>query len=254
MSILFPLPATLSPSAFRTTNSISIAGQAISIPVSGAVSVASTTPAENGRKFFSLKVVADLSDLQQNISGILRSQITRSPRCGERIQIQQAMLTPLAPASLVATIALRALGLSAGPGKSYGSGRWRRYFEVKLTPSVDPKSGLNLASEITRVEASGFLRDLLRTGDLGVTLREQIATALVSVLQKGAGFEATLPTAAHESASLQKAQFEDTGADQLSLILDGQVQFSDEQTKQFAAQLKQRLSAQGTSPQQLDKQ
>jgi hypothetical protein len=35
----------------------------------------------------------------------------------------------------------------------------------------------------------------------------------------------------------------------LSLVLDGQLQFSDEQAKQFAAQLKQQLSAQGPSTQ-----
>jgi hypothetical protein len=43
-------------------------------------------------------------------------------------------------------------------------------------------------------------------------------------------------------------QFQDDGADQLSLVLDGQLQFSDAQIQQFAAQLKQRLAAQGTTP------
>jgi hypothetical protein len=33
----------------------------------------------------------------------------------------------------------------------------------------------------------------------------------------------------------------------MSMVLDGQLQFSDEQTQQFAAQLKQRLAAQGTT-------
>jgi hypothetical protein len=34
----------------------------------------------------------------------------------------------------------------------------------------------------------------------------------------------------------------------LRLVLDGQLQLSDEQTKQFAVQLKQPMSAQQTSP------
>jgi hypothetical protein len=52
---------------------------------------------ENGRNLFNLKLTADLSDLQQNITAILRAQLTRSPRCGERIEIQQATLTPWLP-------------------------------------------------------------------------------------------------------------------------------------------------------------
>ena len=121
--------------------------------------------------------------------------------------------------------------------------------DVKLTPSVAPNTGLALASEMSRVQADGLLRDLLRSGDLGVTLRNQITAALLSALQKGANLKATLPPAAQNSATLQKAEFQDAGSDQLTMILDGQLQFSDEQTTQFAAQLKQRLAAQGKSPQ-----
>jgi hypothetical protein len=120
--------------------------------------------------------------------------------------------------------------------------------EVKLTPSVEQNAGLGLVSEIIRADADGLLRDLLRSGDLGVTLREQIAASLLSAMQKGTDTKATLPPAAQESATIQKAQFQDAGAGQLSLVLDGQLQLSDEQTQQFAAQLKQRLSAQGASP------
>ena len=117
--------------------------------------------------------------------------------------------------------------------------------EIKLTPSVEPTTGLHLVSEIIHVEAEGLLRDSLRSGDLGVTLREQIAASVLSALQKGADLKATLPPVAQESATLQKALFQDDGADQLSLVLDGRLQFSEEQTQQFAAQLKQRLAAQG---------
>jgi len=235
----------------KVTNSIDVAGQPVSIPASGAVS---RTSAENGRNLFSLKITADLSDVQQNITGILRSALNRSPRCGERIEIQQATLTPLAPASLVvARLHFERWVCSPGltqqsPGRESpmevvaGDGT----IEVKLTPSVEQRAGLGLVSEITRVEAGGFLRNMLRSGDLGDTLREQIAASLLSALQKGTDLKTTLPPAAQESATLQKAQFQDAGADQLNLVIEGQLQFSDEQTQQFAAQLKQRLAAQGT--------
>jgi hypothetical protein len=250
MSILFPAPGeNVIFSLPAVTNSINIANQPLVIPVSGALS---QTSAVNGDNFFSVKVVADLSDLQQNVPSILRSELDRSPRCGERIAIQEATLTPNEPASLVA-IQFHFERWSC-PFGSGGAGSTELVeadaeVDIKLTPSVDPKSGLGLISEIDHVKAEGALRNALLSGDLGVMMRERTAAALLSALQKGAGFEAALPSGAHQSASLQKAQFLDTGADQLSLVLDGQLQFSDEQAKQFAAQLKQQLSAQGPSTQ-----
>src|SRR5271155_5041953 len=99
MSILFdPAGQGVTFSLPAVTNSIDMTGQTISFPTSGALS---RTSAENGQNLFNLKVVADLSDLQQNITGILRSKVTRSPRCGERIEILEATLTPLEPASQV---------------------------------------------------------------------------------------------------------------------------------------------------------
>jgi hypothetical protein len=249
MSILLPsdgqkLAFNLPP----VTSAINIGGQPISIAASG---VASRTSAENGLNLFSLKLIANLSDLQQNITGVLRSQLTRSPRCGERIEIQRATLAPLVPASLVvAHLHLERWVCPTGSGGespvevAAGDGE----IEVKLTPSLEQNAGLRLVSEITRVDANGFLRDMLRSGDLGATLRDQIAASLLSALQKGTDLKATLPAAAQESATIQKAQFQTAGADQLSLVLDGQLQLSDDQTKQFATQLKQRLSAQGASP------
>jgi hypothetical protein len=267
MSILFdPIRQDVTFSLPLVTNSINVTGLPISIPTSGAVSRASAaTPAENGNNIFAVKLVADLSDLQLNITGILRSRLTRTPRCGERIEIQQATLTPLEPASLVvANVHFERWVCTPGSGRgSPGSespmevAAGDATIEVKLTPSVEPpsvetslvetKTGLGLVSEITRVEAEGFLRDMLRSGDLGATLRDQIAASLLSALQKGTDLKTTLPPAAQPSATLQKAQFQNAGADQLNLVLDGQLQFSDEQTQQFAAQLKQLLSAQGAS-------
>jgi hypothetical protein len=231
--VIFSLPAV--------TNSIAVAGQTISFPASGAVSRIS---AENGQNLFDLKVVADLSDLQQNVTEILRSTIPRSPRCGERIEILEATLTPLEPASQVVTKlhSERWVCMTGRSPMEVAGGDAE--IEIKLSASVEPATGLHLVPEITRVQAEGLLRDSLRSGDLGVTLRDQIAAAIFSLLQKGVDLKATLPPAAQESATLQKALFQDDGADQLSLVLDGKLQFSDEQTQQFAAQLKQRLAAQ----------
>jgi hypothetical protein len=241
----------------KITNSINIAGQTLAIPTSG---VMSRSVAEDGHNVFGLRLVADLSDLQQNITRILRSAITREPRCGERIELQQATLTPLAPFSLVVAN-LHYERWVCTPGSASSSPMevtsGDAEIEVKLMPSLQPSpsspnpppanASLRVDSEMSRVNAEGFLRNLLRSGDLGENLREEIAASLLSALQKISDLKATLPPAAEQSAILQKIQFQDAGADQLTFILEGQLRFSDEQAQQFAAQLKQPLTARGAT-------
>jgi hypothetical protein len=228
------------------TSSIDLAGQPISIPASGIVS---RTSVADGHNLFSLKLVADLSDLQQNMTAVLRAQHTRNPLCGERIQILQGTLIPAAPASLVLTHLhyerwICPPGFDEPTQIAVADGA----LEIKFTPSIE-NAGLQLASEVSHVDADGSLRDSLLSGSLGVKLREQISASLLSAMQKGADLKATLSPAAQEFATIQKAQFQDAGAGRLTLVLNGQLQLSDEQAKQFSIQLKQRLSAQATSPQ-----
>jgi hypothetical protein len=66
-------------------------------------------------------------------------------------------------------------------------------------------------------------------------------------MQRGANFNSAMPPAAQELANIRKAQFQDAGAGRLTLIVEGQLQLSDEQARQFTDQLKERLSAQKTS-------
>jgi hypothetical protein len=257
MSILFDAASQdITFSLPPVTNSISVNGQPILISAAGAVSKTSSgTSAKSGQNLFRLRLVVDLSNVQQNITGILRSGLTRTPACGERIEILNATLTPLAPASLVAANLHFERWVCSGPGQGspmeVSSGD--ATIEVKLTPSLEaltePNTALHLVSEITRVEAQGFLRSSLRSGDLGVAVREQIASSVLATVQKGADLKATLPPPAQTCATVQKATFQDAGADQLDLVLDGQLQFSDEQAQQFAAQVKQSLATQGTTAQ-----
>jgi len=253
---------------------IDIAGQSISIPLSGATARAS---AADSHDQFSLRVVADFSDLQQNITGVLRSLLTRSPRCGERLEIQHASLIPQDPASLV-VMSLHFERWICQGGSPMELAFSEGTVEVKLTPSIDlstieqnkldqnktgpnlvaqpsvepnsihPNPSLHLASEFGRVDADGLFRESLISGSLGDTVREQVAAALFPAMATAANLKAALPPVARDSATIRKAQFQDAGAGQLRLVLDGQLQLSDEQTKQFAVQLKQPMSAQQTSP------
>jgi hypothetical protein len=263
---------------------IDVAGQSISIPLSGATARAS---ASDSHDQFSLRVVADFSDLQQNITGVLRALLTRSPSCGERLEIQHASLTPQDPASLV-IVRLHFERWICPGGSPMELASSEGTVEIKLTPSIErnkieqnkidenkieqnnldqnktasnsaaqhsvqpnsiqPNSSLHLASEFGRVVADGLFRESLLSGSLGDTVREQVAAALFPAIVTSANLKATLPPVAQESATLRKAQFQDAGAGQLRLVLDGQLQLSDEQTKQFASQLRQPMSAQETSP------
>jgi hypothetical protein len=208
---------------------------------------AAQTSADTAYNAFGLTLVADLSDMQQNITALLRAQVNKSPGCGERIQIQQATFTPDAPAGLVVAD-LHFERWICQPGQSATEvADGNATLEVELAPSIDQSAGLTLAPKITHVKADGQLRTSLRSGDLGITLRDQIAASILSALHKAVEFKKTLLPVAQQAATMQKARFQNDGSHQMSLVIDGQLQFSDEQAQQFVAQLKQHLAAQGSS-------
>jgi hypothetical protein len=240
-SVTYKLPAV--------TNSVRIGNQAIAFSVSGAVVARADAqaPTDTVGEVFGLTLVADLSDLQQNITALLRAQANKSPGCGERIQIQQATFTPVAPASLVVAN-LHFERWICQPGQSATEvADGNATLEVELSPSIDQNAGLTFVSKITHVEADGQLRISLRSGDLGIALRDQIAASILSALQKAVEFKKTLPPVAQQAATMQKARFQNDGSHQMSLVIDGELQFADEQAQQFVAQLKQHLAAQGSS-------
>ena len=235
-------------------NRLNIAGQSLAIPSSGVVV---RTSKENGHNIFTLTLDADLFDLQQNITDVLSSALNRSPNCGERVELKQALLAPAPPASLV-TVHLHyerwicALGGgTAIPTEAIASDG---SLEVKLTPTMSrtnsQSSGLGLDSEIVRADSTGSLRNMLRSGDLGDNLRQQIAATFLAVLRQATNPDSVLPVSAKENLSLQKAQFQNAGSDKLSFRLNGELQFSDEQAKLFADQLKHRPSFKKTSAQE----
>jgi hypothetical protein len=247
MSIALPSPGQdLVFTVPAVTNSMDIAGQTIAILASTSLSRASGDDERN----FRFKLSADLSDVQREISGMLQIQIDRSPPCGERVAIRRATLLPLGTAGLVRA-QMHYERWFCAPGQGSGSplelSSGDGTIEIKVIPSVGPDLALRLVPEIGHVEADGSLREMLGSGALGAILRDQIAATILSALQKGTDLKACFPPAAQGLISLEKAQFQEQGAGRLSLDLEGRLQFSDEQAKQVAAQLKQRISAQETS-------
>jgi hypothetical protein len=85
----FSQESTFSLPAVKT--SMNAGDQPITIVASGSVS-------GNGQAV-RLNLSADLSDLQDHITDLLKAELNRSDRCGERISVQRATLRPAAPAA-----------------------------------------------------------------------------------------------------------------------------------------------------------
>lgn len=248
MSVLLPtgkheIAYTLEP----VTSSVEVGGESISVPAAGAI--AQGLPAD-GPDTYSVRFVADLSDLQDGMTVVLRGVLNQAMRCGLRVEIQEATLVPQPPAALV-DIHLHFERWICPPGMGAATelANMDGSIELKLTPSIDEKGGLHLTSQTGRVDAQGLLRDALLTGDLGETFREQVPAAVLVTLQKAVDVRDSLPAPVQSSALLQKARFRDAGTEHLGFVLDGQLKLGSDPTKEFAAQLKQRLTAQETASQ-----
>jgi len=225
-------------------NSIAFANQSIAITTSGVIS---RDKAHNGENVFALELVENLSLLQQNMTDVLRAQLDRADRCGERMEVHNAALTPLSPASLAVvqlhyerwTCFARETEVVEADGT----------VEVKLIPSVAEDGTLRIATETGRVDAQGLFGELVRSGSPGEALREKIAETVLSTLRQGSDFHFVLPSAAQGHATLRHVQFESFGAGGLVVVLSGEIRVSAEQAASLIRELKERASSSQTTQQ-----
>ena len=220
----------------------------IPVTVSG---VLSQIAAQGGQRTFRLELIADLSDLQQNITDLLRSQLDSSETCGQRVSIRQARLTPSDPAGVLVVrlhferwMCIRSSGQSTSNELAESDGT----VEIKLTAAIEKEKQNTLAIKAAfgRIEAPGMLSDELHSGALGEDLQDKAAKSLLSAARAATDFKIALPPALQNSVALQSAKFRDLGVGGLSVVLEGQVELSDVQAGQLASQLNQTLSAQQT--------
>ncbi len=240
------LPATAQDLTFKippVKSTLSIEDQPVPVSAWGTIAQISH---DRQQSVFKLELVADLSGLQQNITPILSAKLNKSDRCGERITIQHAELTPADPVAVVVThlhyerwACTKLFGKQAANKLVGGNG----VVQVKLTPAVDDHKSLRLVPEVGTIEADGSLGALLRSGSLGEMLREKVRTALLSALQRATDFNATLPPTAQNYASIQNAEFKNLGSGNLAVVLDGEIRITSEQVRQLSTELKQRVAA-----------
>jgi hypothetical protein len=221
---------------------LKIKDQQVTIVASGRVTMAAK---DHGLNILSVDLTADLADLQQNFTAVLASELDKDDRCGDRIQIEDAKLTPAEPASLVV---VQLHYERWGCAKFLGKQEVKRLIggnavvQMKLTPSVgENHTELRLAAELGPIEANGSLGELLRTGNLGELLRDKIQAAILSAVQKGLDLGAILPPVLQGSVTIQDARFRDAGSGRLLVALAGQVRITDEQVGALAQELKDRL-------------
>lgn len=239
--VTFNLPA------LKTT--VNVARQPVQVTVSGVLSQTSVAGSE---RTFRLELMGNMSDLQQTITDILRAELDSDNSCGERVAVRQAMVVPSAPASVLNLqlhyerwSCVRLYGQTTSNELAESDGN----VEIKLVPAIENSHLLKLSAEFGRIDASGAMADAIRLGDLGNDLRDKVTQAVLTAMRTTGDFKTTLPPVLQGAATLQNASFEDVGSGVLAILLEGQVQISDEQAKALASQLNQTLSARESVPQ-----
>lgn len=226
-------------------SSISFKSQPVVIFTSGTISRSAAQARQNA---YAVKLTEDISDLQQNITQVLRAKLDKADRCGERVSIQNATLNPTPPATLV-FVQLHFERWSCFGGQNNEMAEGDGSLEVKLTPEVAADGTLRLTPVVGRIDAEGLLGESLRTGSLGDELRDKMAESILSAVREGGNFKVILPPAAQNSATLLHTQFQSTGAGALTVVLEGKIEVSDDKATALASQLKERAALVPGTPQ-----
>lgn len=236
--VTFNLPSVRTP--------VKLGNRSVLVGFSGSLS---QTASEAGTRTFQLDSTVDLTDLQQNISELMRDQLDISNPCGVRVFVQSASIIAAPPASsLILRLhferwsCMRTIGQSQATELAESDGT----VELRLFP-VAKANGLTLTAEIKRIQANGMFEDELRSGDLGDELGSKGANALLPAMQAGTDSKSLLPKALQNLCTLQSASFQDPGAGGLKLIVHSQAKMSNEQVTALANELNQTLSAHGSS-------
>ena len=223
---------------------LQIENEPVPVTVTGFVS---TVPAGADQALFKLGLNVDLAGLQEHITGLLRSQLNQSNRCGERLSMEQATLAPSAPAALLtAHVHFEKWACAKAFGKELAKKLigGNATIQVRLTPAVEERRSIKLESSVVSIDADGTVGEALRSGGPGDSLREKIRSSLQSAVQKAVNLEAALPPALEPVAYIQSVQFRDSGGGRLASDFLGEVKISAEQMHAMVDQMKARRNPQ----------
>ena len=205
--------------------SLNIAGQPIALTISGNIAESSARRGE-GEQAFDLTLHANLADLQDHLTPLMQAELNQNNRCGERISVENATLTPSAPAGrLIVKLhfekwaCIKAFGKDNAKRLLGGDGT----VEVILTPRVEQGSAVHLDAEIRNIDADGSLGEALRSSAVGPALRDKIRESILKAIQKTTDLETVVPAQARLFVTIQSVAFADGGSGRLALNLIGQL-------------------------------
>jgi hypothetical protein len=210
---------------------VTIENQPVQIAISGTASAINSG-------LTALALTVDLGDLQEHLTPVLSATVNRNDRCGERLSVERASLAPDAPASILTAnvnyeryACVKALGKQIIKKVLGGHG----VIEVSLTPSV-ADNNISLDAQVRKIDADGSLGEVLRSGDVGDSIREEISDSIESAIQKVTDLKAALPAAIEDAAVIKSVQFADGGAGRLWLKLTAEVRLPAEQLRRAVGQ------------------
>jgi hypothetical protein len=211
--------------------SVNIEGQPVDLAIWGKVSSQNAAAG-----VFQLAMTADLAGLQENLTAVLGAQLNQSEKCGNRLSVDRAVLSPAAPtADLTAYVhyeryaCVKALGKEIVKRLVGGNG----VVEVNLTPQLDADQ-IALTAHVVRIDADGSLGDVLRSGSFGDSIREKIRTTIERAIQKSANLKSALPRQIETMATIQSLQFADGGAGTLWMTINAELRVTEEQLRAAA--------------------
>lgn len=227
--VAFTIPARRS--------SVTIGGQAVGITTSAVLTRPREGSGDEGA--YRVEVSTDLAEFQENIGTILAATMNREDRCGERILVKQAQITPDIPATsaMVRLHYERWVCSRVAGAREMTEGN--ATVNMKLLLTLGANGEAQISAEIEDVEAEKFFADLLKSGALGDELRQTMARAVTAAV---ANLKTVLP-AAGDAATARTVRYESLRAGDLSVVVGGELRMSDEQARAFGEQLKERAGA-----------
>ena len=107
--------------------------------------------------------------------------------------------------------------------------------EISLTPSV-ADNNISLDAQVRKIDADGPIGQVLRSGEVGDSIREEISDSIESAIQTVTDLKTMLPAAIGEAAVIKSVQFADGGAGRLWLKITAEVRLPAEQLRRAVGQ------------------
>ena len=185
-----------------------------------------------------LALTVDLGDLQEHLTPVLSAELNRADRCGDRISVEHAAITPSAPSGvLTANVNFERFACVKAFGKQIAKRLLGGHavIEVNLTPSVE-ENDLAIEAEVRKVDADGSLGEALRSDSVSDSIREKIGAGIESALRKLTNLKSTLPGGMGNAVSIDSVQFADGGSGRLWLTIGAEVRMSTDQLRHAVGQ------------------